>query len=136
MSAADNRITRKGITILLITALNLAGLFSCHNNIAYADTVVLSEQTYYHLDMGVQIAYNQDCHWGSDNIYGTPTPLPVNTTITFNYDIEVLDTYPLNSSKGSNFDFNGDTSSHNIPNKLGDGASAYNWLYKRYVSLL
>ncbi len=133
MSLSDNRIIRKGISILIIAALMTTGLFSCQN-VAYADEVVLSEEIYYHLDMGVQIAYNPGCDWGSDNIYGSPTQLLVNTTITFNSDIEVIDICPLNSTKGNSFDFDGDTSSHNIPTQLGDGISAYNWFYKNHVS--
>jgi hypothetical protein len=135
MPVSDNQIKRKGVSILLILALTITGLFSCQNA-AYADSVVLSDQTYYHLDMGVQIAYSPGCAWGSDNIYGSSTPLSVNTTVTFNSDIEVIDTYPLNSSKGSDYDFSGDTSSDNIPVELGDGTSAYNWFYKDYVSSL
>lgn len=133
MLISGNQIKRKGITFLLISALLTTGLFSCQN-VAYADDMILSDEIYYHLDMGVQIAYNEGCFWGSEHIYNSSTPIPVNTTITFNYDVEVIDTYPLNSSKGDSFDFNGETSSHNIPQELGDGTSAYNWLYKDYIS--
>lgn len=133
MSVSDNRITKKGISILLIAALNMTGLFSCQNT-AYADSVILSEEVYYHLDMGVQIAYNSGCDWGSDNIYGSSTPLPVHTTISFIGDIEVIDTYPLNSIKGSRFNFNGQTSSHNIPRGLGEASWAYNEYYSNYIS--
>jgi len=133
MPISDKKIRRKGVSILLISALMTTGLFSCHNS-AYADSVVLSEESYYHLDMGVQIAYNPGCDWGSGNIYNSSSPISINTTITFNTDVEVLDSYPLNSSKGSSFDFNGETSSHNIPNELGEGTSAYYWFYKDYVS--
>jgi hypothetical protein len=133
MPVTNKLIIRKRISILLIIALNITGLFSCQNT-AYADSVVLSEEVYYHLDMGVQIAYNEDCDWGIDNIYGSSKPLSVYTTVTFNSDIEVIDTYPLNSSKGSNFDFNGDTSSHNISNQLGDASWAYGYYYQSYVS--
>lgn len=128
-----NNLIRKGMSILLIIALNVTGLFSCHNT-AYADTVILSEQVYYHLDMGVQIAYNHGCDWGSTNIYGSSTPIDVNTTITFNYEVEVLDSYPLSSAKGNSFDFNGDGNSHNIPSSLGAGDSAYDIFYKNHVS--
>lgn len=132
MTFPNNKI-RKRISILLVLALNITGLFSCQNT-AYADSLVLSEQTYYHLDMGIQLAYNPGCGWGSDNIYGNTAPLSVNTKITFNNDVEVLDTYPLNSSKGSSFDFNGETSSHNIPDELGEASWAYEYYYNDFVS--
>ncbi len=133
MPITNNFIRGKGLPVLLMTALMTTGLFSCRN-VAYADRVILSEETYYHLDMGVQLAYNAGCGWGSGNLYGRLVPLPVNTTITFNSDVEVLDTYPLNSAKGSSFDFRGEKSSHNIPRGLGAGDSAYDIYYANYVS--
>ncbi|HYE67241.1 MAG TPA: hypothetical protein VEA58_01440, partial [Anaerovoracaceae bacterium] len=133
MHVSDNRIKRKSISILLISALMTTGLFSCQKT-AYADSVVLSDEIYYHLDLGVQLAYNPGCDWGSEHIYNSATPISVNTTITFNTDVEVLDTYPLNSLKGSGFDINEDTSSHNIPTGLGEASWAYNEYYANYVS--
>lgn len=135
MFTVRNRVLKKSLISALIFVLVLSWLFS-YTQTVYADKVVLSEQAYYHLDMGVQIAYNSGCDWGSDNIYGNSTPLSVNTTITFNSDVEVLDTYPLNSSKGGSFDFSGETSSHNIPRGLGAGDSAYDIYYANYVSTL
>jgi len=133
MPVSYNKILRKGLSNLLILALMTTGLFSCQNT-AYADSVILSDQTYYHLDMGVQLAYNLGCDWGSEQIYNSSTPLSVHTTITFNSDVEVLDTYPLNSTKGSSFDFNGEMSSHNIPDELGQASWAYGEFYTNYVS--
>lgn len=133
MNFSKNFIRRKTIPILLIAALNITGLFSCHHAV-YADSIVLSEQTYYHLDLGIQLAYNSGCDWGNNHIYNSPIPIMVSTTITFNSSIEVLDTYPLNSAKGNNFEFNGNTSSHNIPKNLGSADSAYSIFYADYVS--
>ena len=131
----ENRIKRKGIVMLLILALVVTGLFS-YPNTAYADKVVLSEQTYYHLDMGVQIAY-QGSEWESRGFdYGDTEQ--ISSTVSFPSDVEVIDAYPLNSSKGSSFDFDGDTSSTNIPNALkndvGSAADAYDQFYKDYTS--
>lgn len=135
MPASNNCIKRKGLLVLLVTALMTTGLFSCQN-VAYADKVILSEEIYYHLDMGVQIAYNSGCDWGSNYIYGSSTPLSVNTTITFNNDVEVLDVYPLNSAKGNSFDFRGETCSHNVPRGLGEASWAYEYFYQSYTSIL
>jgi hypothetical protein len=134
MCPAQNRIKTKGIAFLLITALFTTGLFSCQN-VAFADTVILSEETYYHLDMGVQIAYNSGCSWGAEHIYGDAEPIAVNTTITFNSDIKAVDVYPLSSAKGGSYDFNGETSSHNIPAGLGEAAWAYNEFFTDRASL-
>lgn len=131
MLTAYSKILKNSIVVMLITALILSGLFS-YPNTAYADRVVLSEQTYYHLDMGVQLAYNPGSSWGT-NYYGT-TLNNLTATIRFISDVEVIDAYPLESSKGSSFDFNGSTSSHNIPSTLGRGDSAYIAYYQRHVS--
>lgn len=133
MLIMDNRIIRKNISFMLIVALIFTGLF-LYPKTAYADKVILSEEVYHHLDMGVQLAYGPGSFWGKSNIYGSTTPLSVHTDIIFNNEIEVIDTYPLRSSKGSNFDFNANTSSHNIPKSLGSGNSAYQEYYEEYTS--
>ncbi len=133
MLISSNQIKRKGIVFLLISALLTTGFFSCQN-LAYAGDVILSDEIYYHLDMGVQIAYNEGCAWGHEHIYNSPTPIQVNTSIKFNDEVQVLDTYPLNSVKGNSYDFNGDTSSHNIPDMLGEPSWAYNEFYSNKVS--
>lgn len=126
-------IGKNSIAMLLIPVLVFTGLFS-RPLTAHGDKVVLTEETYYHLDMGVQLAYSPGSSWGSGNVYGSASPLPVTTTITFGSEIEVADVYPLDSAKGRSYDFNGNTSSHNIPSGLGKGDAAYNYYYKDHVS--
>ena len=132
----ENNIKKKGISIILILALTCAGLFS-HPNIAYAEKTVLSDEVYYHLDMGVQITY-QGSEWEARGYdYGDTETM--SATIGFPNDIEVLDAYPLKSSKGNSFNFDGDTSSTNIPEDLIDdagksAADAYNQFYKAFTS--
>ncbi|MBN7773429.1 hypothetical protein [Clostridium aminobutyricum] len=131
----NNLIIRKGISFLLIATLILSGFFITPNY-SYAAKTVLSDKTYYHLDMGVQLAY-MGSDWASRGYnYGeTITPNP---TVSFNNDVEAIDTYPLSSSKGSIFDFDGSTSSTNIPsslkNQAGNYQMAYNNFYSDYVT--
>jgi len=133
---SENNIIRKGISILLMIALIFTGLFS-YPNTAYAESVVLSEETYYHLDMGIQITYAGD-EWEDRGYDYGETLNNLSATIGFPTNIEVLDAYPLKSGKGSTFDFDGAYSSTNIPYALksesGSAANAYNRFYEDYTS--
>lgn len=133
MHVYHNFIRSKRICLFIIV-LTCSGLF-LFPQIAYAEREVLSEEIYYHLDMGVQLAYNKGSHWGN-SFYGS-VKKNLTATIKFANEIKVINAYPLESGEGGKYDFNGATSSHNIPKRLGhDGEDAYLSYYKDYVSHL
>ena len=96
-----------------------------------------SEKKYYHLDMGVQLAY-QKGNAAGDVIYASANPVKVSSTISFNEAykrIKVEDVYPLESEKGRRFDFNASESSMNIADGAADKRAYYERKYRDYVSL-
>lgn len=132
MSVFHNLIKVRKEIFLMTMALICSGLFLFPQAV-YADREMLSEETYYHLDMGVQLAYNVGSYWGN-NPYGSMKK-NLSATIKFGNELKIVNVYPLESDKGENYDFNGSTSSHNIPKVLGsDGRGAYFYYYKKYVS--
>ena len=122
----QNRIIQNGISIVLLTALILSGLFS-YPETSYAEKIVLSDKIYYHFDLGVQLAYNEGSEWGR-NTYGTDE-ISGSWTLSFGQNIKVENVYPLD---GSGYDIN--SGSENIPNDLGDASDAYQAYYADYAT--
>src|SRR5665648_1034448 len=136
------KISLKGISIVLVVTLFLAipyypGKNGFYQALGATDGKILSAETFYHLDMGVQlIAYNGSA-WEDGYEYGVSTRTNINTSIGFNEEILVREVYPLESMKGQQrYDFDGATATDNIPKGLGSGEEAYDSYYKDYSSKL
>lgn len=96
-----------------------------------------SEKKYYHLDMGVQLAYQRSDAPG-DIVYSSANPVRVFSTISFNdayKRIKVDDVYPLESQKGRQCNLNSDNCSMNIAKNVSDRRAYYNSRFRDYVSL-
>jgi hypothetical protein len=95
----------------------------------------LLPEVWYHLDMGVQLAYFDGIRWEEGYAYGSHTRPGIQTHLSFPREIQVTDVYPLESSKGrERFDFGGSRISHNLPSGLGRPEDAYLTYYQKYGS--
>ena len=95
----------------------------------------LLPEVWHHLDMGVQLAYFDGTRWEEGYGYGSHTRPGIQTDLSFPREIQVIDVYPLESSKGrERFDFGGSRISHNLPSGLGRPEDAYLTYYQKYGS--
>lgn len=137
---AGSVIIHMGIILVLSFILCMAFGDDGLRGFVYADSGEdgsWSEKKYYHLDMGVQLAY-QKGNAAGDVIYASANPVKVSSTISFNEAykrIKVEDVYPLESEKGRRFDFNASESSMNIADGAADKRAYYESKYRDYVSL-
>lgn len=136
------KIFLKGISIVLVMTLFIAapyypGKTAFYHVFGETEGKILSAETFYHLDMGVQLVSYNGSVWEGGYEYGVSTSTNINTSIGFNEKILVREVYPLESIKGQQrYDFCGVTATDNIPKSLGSGEEAYDSYYKDYSSKL
>lgn len=131
MRTCDNKIRRTSISILIMTALIVLGLFSYPNTVE-AKTVEKTV-TKYHLDMGAQHL------WGSGTSLATAKwekgrtkggPIEVSASLTFPKEVKNVKAYPYAPSK---FQWGEEGYTFNA-NKYLTGEKGFADFYKNYAS--